>query len=304
VIIPSLNTCDMLRSMLSSLEPQLAGVHADVVVVDMSSTDGTVQMVESQFTWARVLPDVPNRGYGAAVNAGLKATDARWVLACNSDLEFRQDDAVRTLLAVAQERTDAAVLGARLFSADGTPARSAFSLPGRFFLAVTFCAPLRYLRRLNAWALGYLDDAGMHVPTSVGWVSGALLLIDRCALSELGAFDERFFMNCEEVDLCARMHAGGRDVLLVPAAHVVHLGGGSTPVGGRGLTWLAEGQARYSRKHFGTISYGASLVLAWLALASSLPVWAGRALLAKQSFADAVSEARMYVVALKAAGHV
>lgn len=290
--------------MLNSLHAQLANVPADVVVVDMSSTDGTVEMLENDFPWVRLLRDAPNRGYGAAVNAGIDATEGPLILACNSDLEFREQGALAALVSVAEGYPRAGILGARLYSADGTPAHSAFALPGRFSLAATFCAPLRYLKRLNAAALGYLEDGLMPVPADVGWVSGALLLVNRSALDKVGVFDEQFFMNCEEVDLCARMHSAGWDVLFVPAAHVVHVGGGSTPKGGRGLTWLAEGQARYTRKHFGAFSHAMSLVVAWAAYASSLPVWAARAALGRQSLADARAEARSYAIALRAAGHV
>jgi GT2 family glycosyltransferase len=304
VIIPSLNTRDLLHTTLDTLLPQLVDVDAEVVVVDMSSTDGTLEMLDGEFDRVRVLRDVPNAGYGAAVNAGVQATVSRWILACNSDLEFREAGSVRALLEAGETLEHGAVFGARLSSSDGTAAHSAFRLPGRYFFAATFCAPLRYLKRLNARALGYVDDSGMREPTKVGWVSGALLLLRRSALETVGGFDEAFFMNCEEVDLCARVLAAGWDVFLVPGASVVHCGGGSTSGRRRGLVWLAEGQARYTRKHFGPAARGVAFALAWLGYASSLPVWAARAVFGRQSFAEAGAEARDYAAALTAAARV
>ena len=56
---------------------------------------------------------------------------------------------------------------------------------------------------------------------------GAALLLRRAALEQVGAFDERFFMYFEEVDLCLRLHNAGWKVLFVPGAQVMHHGGES-----------------------------------------------------------------------------
>jgi GT2 family glycosyltransferase len=294
----------MLRTTLSTLEAQSVLPEAEVVVVDMSSHDGTVEMLRAEFPRVRVLCDVPNRGYGAAVNAGLACAASEWVLACNSDLEFRDPSALGRLLAVAAKRPRAGVFGVTLVDAEGAPLHSARALPGGWALAAMFCAPLRYLPRLNARALGYMDEAAMSGPTSVGWVCGALLLLRRSALEAVGSFDEDFFMNSEEVDLCARMHEAGMEVVFVPEVSVVHLGGGSTPTAARSRIWLAEGMARYSKKHSQRMSHVAALAAAVIAYVVSLPVWFGRVLLRRQSIREAGGEASAFARSLWAATHV
>ncbi len=61
----------------------------------------------------------------------------------------------------------------------------------------------------------------------VDQVMGAALLLRRAALKQVGAFDERFFMYFEEVDLCLRLHDAGWKVLFVPNAQVIHHAGQS-----------------------------------------------------------------------------
>src|SRR6202035_6169946 len=42
---------------------------------------------------------------------------------------------------------------------------------------------------------------------------------------ELGGFDERFFHQFEDADLCRRIWDSGRPVLFFPDAEIIHIGG-------------------------------------------------------------------------------
>jgi GT2 family glycosyltransferase len=47
-------------------------------------------------------------------------------------------------------------------------------------------------------------------------------------LARVGRFDERFFMYCEEIDLCRRIKDAGSRIFCLPEAEIVHLVGQST----------------------------------------------------------------------------
>jgi GT2 family glycosyltransferase len=72
-------------------------------------------------------------------------------------------------------------------------------------------------------------DAGVQRGAiAVAWVSGAAMLVRRAALTEVGGFDERYFMYAEEMDLCCRCVRAGWQVWYEPAAEIQHLGGASS----------------------------------------------------------------------------
>jgi hypothetical protein len=54
------------------------------------------------------------------------------------------------------------------------------------------------------------------------------MLVRRGALVAVGGFDERYFLYWEDADVCRRLRARGHSIRHVPAARVIHTGGGSS----------------------------------------------------------------------------
>jgi GT2 family glycosyltransferase len=48
------------------------------------------------------------------------------------------------------------------------------------------------------------------------------MLIRSEVFAELGGFDERFFMYCEDFDLCARLRLAGWELQVTQDVHVLH----------------------------------------------------------------------------------
>jgi GT2 family glycosyltransferase len=92
------------------------------------------------------------------------------------------------------------------------------------------------------------DPVAYERPAVVEWVSGACMLVRRDLLKLVGGWDEGFFLYCEDIDLCKRIHDAGFEVRYEPTCVVVHTGGAS---GARSalLPTLAESRLRYARKH-------------------------------------------------------
>ena len=102
--------------------------------------------------------------------------------------------------------------------------------------------PRRY--RMRDWDYG--------APRLVDAATGAFLLLRRAALDDVGPFDERFFVYCEEVDWQVRAARRGWRTQFLPALEAYHETTGSSPgVRSRSSLLLLESQHRYSEKHFG-----------------------------------------------------
>jgi GT2 family glycosyltransferase len=230
------------------IEQALASV-ADVetVVVDNSSTDGTVAFVRERFPQATVL-EQENRGLAAGWNAGIAQTTGSYVLLLNSDA-WLDAGALDALVSFADAHPDVAVVGPRLRNPDGTLQRSVRGFPTLWRLATEYLF-LRKLaprsRLLNAFYAGGFEH---DVEREAEVLMGAVWLIRRAAIAEVGPADEQFFLFSEEVDWAYRLRKAGWRSVFFPGAGATHVYGASH----KGLLYLEiqRGHLRFFLKHRG-----------------------------------------------------
>jgi N-acetylglucosaminyl-diphospho-decaprenol L-rhamnosyltransferase len=219
----------------------------ETIVVDHSSTDGTLDVVHSRFPDVRVI-EQGNTGYGAGLNAGFRASSPRYWLVINSDA-WVVGDAVDRLVAFADAHPDAAVVAPRLRNPDGTLQRSVRGFPTLWRLATEYfflrkLAP--HSHALNAFYAGDFDHGSSR---PVDWVMGSCFIVRRAAADQVGLFDEDFFLFSEETDWCYRFHEAGWTVWFTPEAEAVHVGGATH--GGRMFIENVRGHVRWFAKHRG-----------------------------------------------------
>jgi hypothetical protein len=199
----------------------------DVVVVDSRSSDGSAELVRTSFPSARVIELDANRGFGFAMNAGVAATEADYLLLLNPDT-WAREGAVSNLVECLEADPRIAVVGPRLANPDGSPQPSVRGYPTPWRLATEYFF-LRWLaprsRLLNSFYGAGFDHRSSR---SVEFLVGAVLLVRRSAFDEVGGFDPDFFMFNEEVDLCYRLTHTGWRVSFCPNGEFVHVGGAST----------------------------------------------------------------------------
>ena len=194
-------------------------------VVDNGSTDGTLELVRERFPDVRLLQS-ENRGLGAAWNLGIRETESRYLLLLNSDA-WLVGDALARLVAFADRRPEAALLGPRLLNPDGSLQRSVRGFPTLWRLATEYF----FLRKLapsstalNAFYAGGFDHDEVR---EAEFVMGACMLVRRRAIEQVGLLDEDYFLFSEETDWCYRFRRAGWQILFFPGAECVHVGGAS-----------------------------------------------------------------------------
>ncbi|MFN8375835.1 MAG: glycosyltransferase family 2 protein [Anaerolineae bacterium] len=234
VVVVTWNTRQLALDTLRSLFADLAssGLQAEVYLVDSASSDGTAEAVAAAFPQVKLTASQENLGFGKANNLAIQqimsradAPNAIYLL--NPDT-VTQPGATRALYDALMASPRVGLVGARLSYGDGSFQHGAFGFPGLRQLWVEFFpTPGRLIEgRFNGRYPRALYDAGQPFP--VDFTLGATMMLKREAVEQTKGFDEQFFMYCEEIDWAWRIHRAGWDVLCVPAAHVVHLGGQST----------------------------------------------------------------------------
>ena len=90
VVIPNYNGIAFLDSVLASLEGQTLQ-NFEVIFVDNGSSDGSCSFVSGNYPWVHIIELAENYGFCRAVNEGIKASRAPYVLLLNNDTEVRED---------------------------------------------------------------------------------------------------------------------------------------------------------------------------------------------------------------------
>jgi len=226
-IVVSYNTRDLLLDCLASLEAaQAAGELERVIVIDSSSPDGSAATARIAYPEFEVI-DVSNRGYGAAANAGLRRSQADAMLVLNADTVV-PPGAVLTLTAVLAHDPCIAVAGPRLRYPDGRLQPSRRRFPQRW-TPLFESTVLQEWFPDNRWAQEYyVADRPEDVQQDVDWLYGAALMVRGAAYLEVGGFDERLWMYCEETEWCWRVRQAGWTVRYVPEAEITHVEGASS----------------------------------------------------------------------------
>jgi len=220
----------------------------ETVLVDNGSSDGTVAFVRERFPDVAVV-EQENRGLAAGWNAGVAHTSGRWVLLLNSDA-WVHEGALDALVAFADARHEAAVVGPRLRNPDGTLQRSVRGFPTLWRLATEYFFLRRLAPRsrlLNAFYAGGFDHDSIH---EAEFLMGAVWLVRRAAIDAVGPADEDFFLFSEEVDWAYRFRQAGWRSLFFPGAEATHVYAASHK--GRLFVEIQRGHLRFLAKHRGT----------------------------------------------------
>lgn len=233
VVIVSYGTREKTLRCLSRIPP---GV--ETVVVDNGSTDGSPEAIREAFPGVRLIEAGENLGFGRANNRGEATLSTPLVLYLNSDA-YLEPGSLDTLAAAFDDPAVVAA-GGHLRNPDGSFQPCAAR---RLTLWAVFCEQL-YLERIfrSYWLLEMAGE-----PVAVDQCMGAALMVRR----GLERFDERFFLYCEDTDLCLRLSRHGR-IVHVPSARVIHeLGSSSSRDRWRSVVRYNRGKELYFRLHHG-----------------------------------------------------
>jgi len=228
VVILNWNARDYLVAALRSIVKAEWRHAIEVIVVDNASRlDDSVAVVRRDFPQLRLIENSTNVGFAAGNNIGLRAARGRYILFLNPDTVVHEQ-ALDILIAWMDEHPHAGACGPKLLNSDGTLQASCRAFP-------SFGAGLfrnTWLGRLfpqNPWTRSYLMQDFQHDrEQATDWMSGSALLVRRTALEQSGAWDESYFMYCEDVDLCYRLKEAGWERYYVPTATITHRIGASS----------------------------------------------------------------------------
>jgi N-acetylglucosaminyl-diphospho-decaprenol L-rhamnosyltransferase len=236
---------------LTKMAPQVRPI-----VVDNASTDGTLERVRER-AHVRMVANPENRGFAAAVNQGISASDADFLLLLNPDAIL-----LTGVDALIEASRQYGLSAGKLVDAHGR-AQSGFTIrrqptPASLIFELFGINRLWPSNPVNRW-YRYLNR-DLDQPGPVEQPAGAFLMTRRDVWEHLGGFDESFYpVWFEDVDYCKRALDLKYRIEYVPSVQASHVGGHSVsrisqPT--RAIHWCVS-LTRYAAKHFHSAGYRA-----------------------------------------------
>lgn len=225
MVIVSYNSASTILETVASLVDPPPPFPLEVIVVDNSSSDETVNLVRKNFPAVRLILNEHNLGFARANNIGANEAEGRFLLFLNPDAKITSKEL--SLMLSRMEKDDGiGGIGPAIFSPDGRYELSYGFKPS--FLNELYQKLLSFLLSRKNILSRFLARKRLGREREVPWLTAACLLLRREAFERVAGFDERFFLYFEDVDLSLRIREAGFSLIYFPEAIVIHRRGGST----------------------------------------------------------------------------
>lgn len=265
IVLVCWNNKDYLQPCLESLYEADLNSSFNVVVVDNGSTDGSQEMLRTNYPEIALIQNQGNVGLAKACNQGIEASRGRHVLLLNNDTIVNASSLER-MVRFMDNTPEAAAVGGRLLNPDGSlqATYGDFSSLGQEFLIAT-----RLGEYLHPGYPAHSDDSQVK---KVDWLSSACLLLRREALDQVGPLDEEYFIYGDEADLQYRLKKAGWEVYYLPDVTTIHYGGRSMDRWRR-RKMVYRGKVLFFKKNYGGPATTALRFLLTMLSLGKLAIW-------------------------------
>ncbi|HQR42044.1 MAG TPA: glycosyltransferase family 2 protein [Gemmatales bacterium] len=214
IIIPFRDQWELLDRCISSL--QRTASRAELILVDNGSTENKTKnlMHRCQVNYkAQVVHQDEPFNFSRLCNAGAAVAHRPLLLFLNNDVMATQPAWLDALLEVAADDR-VGITGATLLYPDRTIQHAGLEPTGP---GESWIHPYRYEGESHPG-----KDGELRRIRTVPAVTGACLLIRRKLFEKLHGFDPQYAVTMNDVDLCQRVKALGKEVVITPFARLVH----------------------------------------------------------------------------------
>ncbi|MDE3102315.1 MAG: glycosyltransferase family 2 protein [Chloroflexota bacterium] len=246
VVLITHETREQTLALIASLALDPSFASWEIVLVDNASRDGTSEAVAALYPSIKRIYNSPQRGFAGALNQGVLATTAPVVVTVNPDA-VAPVGTLGVLNKVLSSDERIAAVGPLVRFPNGKIQRHGMYHPRPYTAAVVLLGLTR-LPFFRREAERYYGRHQPGPPVDVESLTGACLMFRRAAWEDVGPFDERFFLYCEDVDWSLRARHHGWRLVFVPNAEIVHA---KAAVSQRRSTFMIRQYYRSLRRYYG-----------------------------------------------------
>lgn len=206
-IVINYNGAQTIGRCLESISAQTFPVSV-TIVVDNSSSDESIRIVEREHARVKVIKNETNLGWGVGCNVGMGACDSEFVLILNNDA-YMDERCVETMVRKLRDDTRVGSVASRILlwgQPDTIEAAGVAIFPDGSSLG----------RGRLSKSESYVDECEVFCANDCCCMYRLRMLLD------IGPYDPDFFIYCDETDMGWRQQLAGWRCLYVPEAIAYH----------------------------------------------------------------------------------
>lgn len=212
VIILNYNGAHFLPECIESLQKQ-DYKNVEIILVDNGSVDNSIDVAKS-YGIEKIVQMKENKGFSIANNEAAKVASGELIFFMHTDMRFEKN-CVSELVKGASKSPDIFAVDPLQYSWDGTKITHGGTVLKKSGLKNWF--PFIFVDYLG------VVDRAIEIP----WGCAGSLMVIKDMFEKLGGFDNTFFLDGEDMDLCWRAWMMGWKTVYVPTARLYHKVGGS-----------------------------------------------------------------------------
>jgi GT2 family glycosyltransferase len=223
IIIVNYNTKEELLTCLKSIYDLKYEVSFEVIVSDNGSSDGSIEMVRREFPQVLLLENKENLGFAKGNNQAKKYAKAENILFLNSDTILHKGSLKQPLEYLKNQGGVGAVTCKVVLKNGKLDLDTRRSFPTPWVAFAHFLYFDRLFPKSTIFAkywYGYIPDTKMH---QIDVLQGAYCLVRKEILDKVGWFDESYFLDGEDIDLCWKIYQLGYKIMYFPKVSITHI---------------------------------------------------------------------------------
>lgn len=213
IIIVSYNNEKVIRDCLDSVKKYNdIDDKLEVIVVEQSPNDDIYSKLKEEYDWVKIIRN-DNVGFGGGNNVGVDNSSGEYLFFLNPDT-ILIEPVFKYLIEKFDENVALGLAGVRLVDTEGNDNLSFY---WNDYLSFALSGLFKIYNKKDKFVQDKM------------YIMGADMFVRRSVFEEVGRFDEKIFMYCEEKDLCSRIRRAGYKVAFFKDKRIIHLEGKSQP---------------------------------------------------------------------------
>lgn len=221
IIIVSWNTKKLVMDCIESIKTTTKKISYDIFVVDNASSDGTVEMLKTEFKDINIIENKINNGFAKANNQAIKLSSSRFIMLLNPDTVV-QDNSLDTMVKYLEEHDEVGIVGCKLLNIDGSLQESCRRFPDLQTYSNILLKLHAFFPNKRCFKNYFMKNMNYDKINEVDQVMGAALMYKTNVFGQKSYLDEDYWIWFEEVDFCYNVRKKGYKVIYLPDAKIIH----------------------------------------------------------------------------------